>query len=281
MDITGETVGVLGHNLHGIGAVGLEDTHRARGTHAMAVQKDHDLPHDLLFGPGAGDPLGSYGADAGHFTQAVGLGLDGPVSEEEFDRLEEFYRSRSEPVRVETCPLADPSLIEHFGKRSYRVTEFTNVMARPVDKGEKWPAPSPGVTIEKCGPELIELWTMTVSQGFAEQFAVTQELLDVMHMFALGSGSECYLARVDGKVAGGATLSVRSRVAGLFGASTLPAFRNRGVQTALLHTRLARAAASGCDVAVSLARPGSVSQRNIVRQDFRVLYTRVKFEKDL
>jgi GNAT superfamily N-acetyltransferase len=122
---------------------------------------------------------------------------------------------------------------------------------------------------------------MTVSQGFAEQFAVTQELLDVMHMFALGSGSECYLARVDGKVAGGATLSVRSGVAGLFGASTLPAFRNRGVQTALLHARLARAAANGCDVAVSLARPGSVSQRNIVRQDFRVLYTRVKFEKEL
>jgi len=214
-------------------------------------------------------------------TQAVGLGLDGPVSEEEFDRLEEFYRSRSEPVRVETCPLADPSLIEHFGKRNYRVTEFTNVMARPIDKGEKWPAPSLGVTIEKCGPELIELWTMTVSQGFAEHFAVTQELLDVMHMFALGSGSECYLARVGGKVAGGATLSVRSRVAGLFGASTLPAFRNRGVQTALLHARLARAGTAGCDVAVSLARPGSVSQRNIVRQDFRVLYTRVKFEKDL
>jgi len=214
-------------------------------------------------------------------TQAVGLGLDGPVSEEEFDRLEQFYRSRKEPVRVETCPLADPSLIEHFGKHNYRVTEFTNVMARPVEATEKWPAPSRGVAIEKCGPELLELWTMTVSQGFAEHFAVTQELLDVMHMFALGSGTECYLARVDGKVAGGATLSMRSKVAGLFGASTLPAFRNRGVQTALLHARLARAAAGGCDVAVSLARPGSISQRNIVRQDFRVLYTRVKFEKDV
>jgi GNAT superfamily N-acetyltransferase len=213
-------------------------------------------------------------------TQAVGLGLDGPVSDVEFDRLEQFYRGRGEPVRVEACPLADPSLIEHFGKRSYRVTEFTNVMARPVDAKETWPAPAPGVTIEKCGPELIELWTMTVSQGFAEHFAVTQELLDVMRMFAMGSNAECYLARVDGKVAGGATLSTRAGVAGLFGASTLPPFRNRGVQTALLHARFTRAAAAGCDLAVSLARPGSVSQRNIVRQDFRVLYTRVKFEKD-
>jgi hypothetical protein len=35
-------------------------------------------------------------------TQAVGLGLDGAVTSEEFDRLEEFYFSRKEPVRVET-----------------------------------------------------------------------------------------------------------------------------------------------------------------------------------
>ena len=50
-------------------------------------------------------------------TQAVAPGLDGPVSDEEFDKLEEFYRSRGEPVRVETCPLADASFLEHFGKR--------------------------------------------------------------------------------------------------------------------------------------------------------------------
>jgi len=39
-------------------------------------------------------------------TQAVGLGLNGAVSDEDFHRLQEFYRSRNETVRVETCPLA-------------------------------------------------------------------------------------------------------------------------------------------------------------------------------
>jgi len=68
-------------------------------------------------------------------------------------------------------------------------------------------------------------------------------------------------------------------VAGLFGASTLPAFRNRGVQTALLKQRLARAAAENCDLAVCIAAPGSSSQRNVVRLGFSVLYTRVKFER--
>jgi hypothetical protein len=212
-------------------------------------------------------------------TQAVGMGLDGPVSAEEFDRLEEFYRSRDETVRVETSPLADPSFVEHFGQRGYRVTEFSNVMARPVSADEACPDPPEGVTIEKIGKDQIDVWTLTVSQGFADKFPVSQELLEVMKMFAFGPKTECYLARVNGKIAGGGTLALHDGVAGLFGASTLPVARKRGVQTALLQRRLARASQAGSDLAVSLAQPGSVSQRNIVRQGFRVLYTRAKFER--
>jgi GNAT superfamily N-acetyltransferase len=217
-------------------------------------------------------------------THAVGMGLAGAVSEEELDRLENFYRSRGEPVRVETCPLANHSFVEKLGKRGYRVTEFSNVMVFPLDAAngaQAWPEPPEGMSIEKIGHEQIDLWTLTVSQGFAEHFPVTQEILEVMKMFALGPSAECYLARIDGKVAGGATLAIRHGVAGLFGASTLTAFRGRGVQTALLHKRLARAAEASCELAVSLAVPGSTSQRNIVRQGFSVLYTRVKFEKEI
>jgi GNAT superfamily N-acetyltransferase len=212
-------------------------------------------------------------------TQAVGMGLDGPVSDEEFDRLEDFYRSRREAVRVEICPLADPSFLEQFGRRGYRVTEFSNVMARPVSADESFHEPPPGITVEKAAKDEIDLWVQTVSQGFAEQFPVSAEILDVMKMFALAPKTECYLARVDGKIAGGGTLALHDGVAGLFGASTLPVARGRGVQAALLQKRLSRAAQAGSDLAVSLAQPGSTSQRNIVRQGFRVLYTRVKFEK--
>jgi GNAT superfamily N-acetyltransferase len=227
--------------------------------------------------PVAGGYAVYCGADS-PITQAVGLGLNGPVSELEFAHLQGFYFTRREAVRVETCPLADASLIEHFSAHGYRVAEFSNVMMLPLNRSDSWPA-APEVQIEKVAAEHIELWTLTVAQGFSEDYPVTQEILDVMKMFALAPASECYLARIDGKVAGGATLAVRDGIAGLFGASTLPAFRNRGVQTALLRARLCRAAQEGCDIAVSLARPASISQHNIVRQDFRVLYTRVKFER--
>jgi len=211
-------------------------------------------------------------------TQAVGLGLNGVVSKEEFDRLEEFYFSRKETVRVETCPMADGSLMEHYQERGYHVSEFSNVMARPVEKSGVAALPA-GIEIQRAREGEIDLWTLTVAQGFAEHFPVTQELLSVMRLFAEGKNTECYFAWVDGKIAGGATLALRGRIAGLFGASTLPQFRNRGVQTALLEARMQRAAGKGCELAMSLALPGSASQRNITRQGFRTLYTRVKFER--
>jgi len=211
-------------------------------------------------------------------TQALGLGLNGPVSAEEFDRLEEFYFSRNEPVRAETSPLADASLFALYREPGYGVTEFSNVMVRPIDSAEPWQEPD-GIEIWKASRQEMELWTLTVAQGFAEHFPVTQELLDVMRLFASGKNTESYLARIEGKVAGGATLAARGRIAGLFGASTLPAYRKRGVQTALLEMRMARAAELGCELAMSLAQPGSASQRNITRRGFQTLYTRVKFEK--
>ena len=236
---------------------------------------------------GRGNGAGAVASVAGGFavycganspvTQAVGLGLNGAVSKEEFDKLEEFYFSRKEPVRVETCPMADGSLIEQYRDRGYHVSEFSNVMVRPVEKGS---ATLPvGIEIQKVGASEIDLWVLTVAQGFAEHFPVTQELLDIMRMFASGKNTECYLARIDGKVVGGGTVAMRGRIAGLFGASTLPAYRGRGVQTALLHARMQRAAARGCELAMSIALPGSASQRNITRQGFRTLYTRVKFER--
>jgi len=217
-------------------------------------------------------------------TQAVGLGLDGAVSEGEFNALEQFYASRNEPVRVETSPLADPSLIEQFGKRRYRVTEFTNVMARPICASHPSSAAreaTDGISVERVAPEHIDLWNLTVAQGFAAHHPVNQEILDVMRAFASAPHVECYLARVNGAVAGGGTVILRDGIAVLFGASTLPGYRKRGVQTALLESRIARAAEYGCDLAVCLAQHGSTSQRNVMRRGFSVLYTRVKFEREV
>jgi GNAT superfamily N-acetyltransferase len=122
---------------------------------------------------------------------------------------------------------------------------------------------------------------LTVAQGFAEHFPVTQSILDVMAGFFHRADACCFLAFVGREVAGGAVVSANNAVGGLFGASTLPAFRRRGVQTALLAERLGWARGCDCNVAVSIALPGSISQRNIERFGFRVAYTRTKLVREL
>jgi GNAT superfamily N-acetyltransferase len=238
----------------------------AQGFKAAAVEQ---IAGGYAIYCGAGSPV----------TQAVGLGLNGPFTTDEFDRLEDFYFSRGETVRVETCPLADASLIELYKERRYHVSEFSNVMVRKF-AGEKTEIAAPDVEIQRASGEELGIWTLTVAQGFAEHFPVTQELLNVMKLFAGAANTECYLARIDGKIAGGATLALRDGIGGFFGASTLLQFRKRGVQTALLQYRMRRAEELGCELAVSLAQPGSTSQQNIARHGFATLYTRVKFEKE-
>jgi GNAT superfamily N-acetyltransferase len=213
-------------------------------------------------------------------TQAVGVGLNGPVSEAEIERLEAFYASRGAPVALELCPLVDPSLYEALAKRGYQLREVSNVLFREVIAGESFASAGEGITVRRATPAEENLWALTVAQGFAEHYPVTQSILDVMVGFFHRADACCFLAFVGKEVAGGAVVSAHEGVGGLFGASTLPAFRRRGVQTALLASRLNWACERRCDVAVSIALPGSASQRNIERFGFRVAYTRTKLVRE-
>ena len=210
-------------------------------------------------------------------TQAIGVGLHGAVSGAEVDALGDFFHRRGAPAAIELCPLVDISLYEKFAARNYHLLELTDVLILDDLAAARVPGTmSAGVTVRAATPDESKLWTQTVAAGFAEHYPVTQVMLDVMEGF-YGRRDACfYLAFADGIVAGGGGVFAGQGVGGLFGASTLPAFRRRGVQSALLAARLAWARAKGCDLAVSFARPGSSSHRNIERNGFRVAYTRTK-----
>jgi GNAT superfamily N-acetyltransferase len=213
-------------------------------------------------------------------TQAEGLGLHGPVSEEEFERLEEFFRSRGSAVFIEVCPMADAWFIEALGKRGYRVVEFSNVLIREIQPGEAYAGAPAGITVRKPKPAEERLFAETMARGFVDYFEPTEEFIASMRSFFSGSAVHPYLVFVEGKAAGGGTLTLRNGVAGLLGSSTLPEFRQQGIQSALIRVRLEDARAAGCNLAMSMTLPASGSQRNLERQGFRVVYTRAKFVRE-
>jgi len=215
-------------------------------------------------------------------TQAIGVGINGPVDDDALNRLGDFFLSRKAPAAVEVCPFVEMSLYEKFAVRGYRLLEVSNVLVRDISKPIPAPeAKTPSVTLRQAEASEAKLWTQPVAQGFAEHFPVTLEMLEVMEGFFHGVSAKPFLAYVDDQVAGGGALTIHEGVCGLFGASTLPQFRGRGVQTALLSARIALAANRGCDLAVSITQPGSISQRNIERAGFQLAYTRTKLIRPL
>jgi ribosomal protein S18 acetylase RimI-like enzyme len=213
-------------------------------------------------------------------TQAVGIGLDGAVTEAELDRLEEFYFSRGAPVNLELSPFIDPSLAELLGKRPYRLAEFSNVLIRELHPEETFAAAAAGVTLRVAEHDEARNFTRILTEGFADGAPVTQSLFDVVEGFFYRTAGCNIFAMVDGELAGGAGLDIHDGIAVMAGASTLPRFRRRGAQNALLSERLARSAQSGCDLAITITNPGTVSQRNSERAGFRIVYTRTKLVRE-
>jgi hypothetical protein len=213
-------------------------------------------------------------------SEAKAMGLHGPVTDTDLDRLEAFYFGRREPCRVFVCPMADPSLVEGLGRRGYRLSGFETFLAMPLDPDATEPPPAPGIEVRLADPNEADLYASLVAPNFAGPEGLTDVLSDMLaSIFAIEHVS-AFLAYVDGQPAGGGAVLIHRGVALLAGAATLPAYRNRGAHAALHHARLALARRSGCDLAAQSAYPGSTSQRNAERRGLRVAYTRAILVRD-
>jgi len=204
-------------------------------------------------------------------THAIGIGLDGPVREAELNGIEAFFRSRGAPVSFDLSPMADPGLFEALGSRGYRITEFNNVLVKPLAGVEI--VFTPRVRRAIAGED--DLWSHVLGEGFFEKAELTHEEMDIGRDLFRMPGAMCYLASVDGQAAAGAALTIRGGLATLCADGTIARFRHLGLQRELIAARLNEAVAQRCDLATASALPGSQSQRNYERMGFAVAYTKL------
>jgi GNAT superfamily N-acetyltransferase len=205
-------------------------------------------------------------------TQAVGLGLNGPVAEPQIDQLECFFRSRGAAVSIDLCPLADPGFFALLGARGYRAAEFNNVLVKPLAGAEIVLTPR----VRRALPGESDLWSHTVGHGFFEQPELTTDEMDIGRAVFAMPGALCYLSCTEvGLPAGAGALAIHDSLALLFADATVPAQRRTGLHRELISARLNEAIARGCSLATASTLPGSGSQRNYERLGFQVVYTKV------
>lgn len=232
------------------------------------------------------DADGAHGLSTGNalpFDKVIGLGF-APLEWEAFEGFERAALAHGRRVQVELATLADFAVAERLTARGYRLVGFENVLGRRLDGGEARSLPA-GIAVEEVPDGGFAAWAQVVAAGFAapdsgddgpgshESFGA-RAIVEVLTLMRDLPGFRRSWARRDGVVAGGASWRAHDGIAQLTGAATLPAHRRRGVQSALLATRLAAAATAGCELAVITTAPGSTSQENAMRAGFALLYAR-------
>ena len=116
-------------------------------------------------------------------------------------------------------------------------------------------------------------WADLSAQGFGPG------TLEIMRVVGGAPGTRRFVAWLDGQPAATGAFALQGGVAALHGTSTRPEFRGRGAQAALLAHRLQASAQAGADLATVFVTPGTASERNIGRADFRLAGMRLTFTR--
>ncbi len=213
-------------------------------------------------------------------TQTFGLGVFEEVTETELEQLEEFFNKHNAPVFHEISPMADVSLLNLLNERGYQPIELTNVMYLPLEGENKPKLPiNPEITVRITEKGEEELWAQTSAEGWGtEMEGLADFMFELGQISASTEGGFPFLAEIDGKPISAGMLFIYDNAAILAGASTVPAERKQGGQTALLDARLRFAAEKGCTMAIMAALPGSQSQKNAQKNGFLIAYTRTKWQ---
>ncbi|HXM55918.1 MAG TPA: GNAT family N-acetyltransferase [Candidatus Dormibacteraeota bacterium] len=161
-----------------------------------------------------------------------------------------------------------------------RHTEFFTMLEQDLPAAPG-PAPEPpvGVEIAEVGPG-DEDFIHVLPTGHDVPAEHLADAIDRTRHQARVEDARRYVASVDGTPAAAAVLLVVGELAYLANASTLPAWRRRGCQGALIRRRLADAAGAGCRRACVIAAWASQSHANLAAAGFRVAYTKAVWRID-
>jgi GNAT superfamily N-acetyltransferase len=169
--------------------------------------------------------------------------------------------------------------VHRLAARGYVTQWFRNVFACLLEE-RATRSHHPSMVVTPVGDDLLDQWFAVIraGHGFAspEAIAVSDDYARATHAI---HGATDFLAELDGNPSGCASLVRDEGIGWLGGATTIPRYRERGVQGALVRERMATALDSGCDLAVATAAPAGASARNLARLGFTLVYCQAVMTK--
>ncbi|KFY09321.1 hypothetical protein V492_05523 [Pseudogymnoascus sp. VKM F-4246] len=255
--------------------------HLSRQIEACAkIFPDEMIVPQAIGGGVAAVTIPSFGRKLNHI---VGFGMVGKVEKVDLETAQELYSSKGIPTEVDLCPYADASALHTLASCGYTVNGFSNIYARELTDTDCQESDESGILISVVTRDRVSEFVRCSSEGFRDTGRPSMLLETLAQIAALRADTRLYFATIDGQIAGTAGLALietsKGGVAHLYIDSTMPAYRGKGVQAALLRTRLSDARQCGFNLATVTARPSNVSARNTERAGFHLAYTRPTFSK--
>lgn len=207
-------------------------------------------------------------------SQVVGWGFTTKTRQfqTEIETIEQFYQSlKHRRVDIELCPFAGNDLAVFLSQRGYRVSELNNVSAFDLKKSSFEDAHDHEFNIRAVKPSELNLWAERVAAGFGYPDAEEQ-----FYNYAQATGVKAFAAFELDRIVAGATIAMHGDVCDLGVTSTIPAYRQRGLQKKLLEARLNFARENNLEIATVTTEPGTISDLNIQKAGFHCAYTRIK-----
>jgi GNAT superfamily N-acetyltransferase len=211
------------------------------------------------------------------YNRVVGLGIGEPASERHLDLIIRRYRETgASRFFVQVCPEANPPDLSHWLEaRGFRHYNNWMKLYRGVEKA---PESSTDLRVECIG----EAW----ADAFGDVAARCFDWPDFVREWAAGlvgrPGWHHYVAFDGERPAATAAFYARGRDAWLDFAGTLPEYRGRGAQSALIVRRIEDARALGCrclavETAQQTPERQAPSYRNTLSLGFQVAYVRPNY----
>ncbi len=207
-------------------------------------------------------------------NRVIGLGVREPATDAGLDEIAERFGGREHMVSV--APGAEPAdLADRLRERGYRPRSAWVKFRR----GAITPAPaSTDLQVELVDGARAGDLARVVSEGFGMPAHVGVPLMRVVGR----PGWACFLALAGDRPAAAGLVYTSGDTAWLGVAATLPEFRRRGGQAALMVARILHASRHGCRRIVTetgeLAQgQPNASYRNILRLGFEAAYVRPNF----
>jgi len=181
-----------------------------------------------------------------------------------------FYAATEQPCWIVALPYTPFGVTDVLPELGFRVERYSSMMVAAT-----LPEPLVGTAgVVEIGRTDLDAFLDTINLGFDTNPAMLDDLRRNQSFWSDMPDWHLFLARVDGAPAGAAVLSIHGDVGYLAAGAVLPPYRGRGLQSALIAARLARARARGCTVACGAAAWGSQSQRNQQRAGLAIAHVK-------